>query len=203
MKRINDLNDLAGFENTQGGSLSTEMGNSPVPDQDKDTQDATRWTPFTREFKEKAEETMEHFKVPGVSIAVINGNETFYEAYGFSNLPQQKATPDTLYYVGSTTKSFTAAALSMLLEDSKSSPKPLNLDTKISSIIRDDFMLPDEYATTHATLADALTHQLGSPPHHASYGGKGYTAKDATRALRHLSRCTSCVRNLSTSISAI
>ena len=146
--------------------------------------------PLTDDFREIATKVMKRFKVPGVSIAVVDDTETFHDAYGFSSLSEEeKATPDSVYYAASLTKSFTAAILMMLLEDSANSSehlKPLQLTTKISSIIPGDFVTQDEYATSHATLEDALTHRLGFPSHEASYGGKNYTARDATRALRYL-----------------
>ena len=143
--------------------------------------------PFTDAFRKRVKQVMTQFSVPGVSLAVIDNDNTFEEAFGFAELPAKKATPDTLYYVGSTTKSFTAATLSMLLEDSQNSSQPLSLQSKISSLLPGDFVLPDDYATAHATLEDALTHRLGFPAHDAAYGGGSYTARDATRALRHLS----------------
>ena len=62
----------------------------------------------------------------------------------------------------------------------------VNLQTKISSIIPDDFVLPDEYATKHATLEDALGHVLGIATSNSCYGGECYTVRDAVRCLRHL-----------------
>ena len=148
------------------------------------------WTnatnPLDEDFRRFALDVMSQFDVPGVSIAVVDGENTFEDAHGFSNLPDTKATPDSLYYVGSLTKGFTAAALMMLLEDSANSSEPLSLATKISSLVPGDFVAQDEYATSHATLEDALTHRLGFPEHEVSYGGESYTPRDATRSLRHL-----------------
>lgn len=74
-----------------------------------------------------------------------------------------------------------------MAEQSKKSDA-VTLKTKISSILREDFVLRDEYATAHATLEDALTHVLGVGPHDSfNYGGDGYSLKDAVRSMRHLS----------------
>lgn len=98
-------------------------------------------------------------------------------------------TPSTLIYAGSTTKAFTAAAMSILVNDNEKYPH-VQWDTPISQLIRDDFVLPDEYATNHLTIEDALSHRTGLPRHDHAYGGvydghKG-TVKDVVRSLRYL-----------------
>ena len=102
------------------------------------------------------------------------------------NFPDGEATAETLYYTGSTTKSFTAAAVSLLIDDTANSSDPLQWTTPISTLIRDDFVLPDEYATAHVTLEDALSHRTGMPRHDTSYGGPNFTVRDVVRNLRNL-----------------
>lgn len=160
--------------------------------------------PLSPEFDALVEEILDHFHVPGLSIAVIDGNETFakvlrthrwascstltfcQKGYGIAEFPNTKAMPETLYYTGSTTKSFTAAALSLLLDDSINSSSPLTWTTPISSLIRDDFVLQDEYATSHVTLEDALSHRTGMPRHDFSAMHKNMSTQDVVRNLRHL-----------------
>jgi len=67
----------------------------------------------------------------------------------------------------------------------------LSWDTPISSIIRDDFVLPDPYFTDHVTIEDALSHRTGMPRHDFSYGGINEKGKkrgvvDGVRSLRNL-----------------
>jgi CubicO group peptidase (beta-lactamase class C family) len=63
-------------------------------------------------------------------------------------------------------------------------------DTLISELIRDDFVLNNDYATTHITIEDALSHRSGMPRHDLSYGGyidgHKFMPKDLVRSLRHL-----------------
>jgi len=63
------------------------------------------------------------------------------KAYGIADYPDTPATPETLYDIGSTTKAFTAAAASLLVDEKEK--YNLNWKTPISEIIRDDFVLPD------------------------------------------------------------
>lgn len=97
-------------------------------------------------------------------------------------------TLDTLFPTCSTTKAFTAAAVSIVIEGSKSSPSPINWDTPVSSLIKDDFVLADEYATTHTTLEDALSHRSGLSGHFGAmrWAHPNESLRDAVRKLRYL-----------------
>ncbi|TVY34820.1 Protein flp, partial [Lachnellula subtilissima] len=170
-------------------------------------------------------DTLELWHVPGVSIAVVDGNDTWAEVsfrlltflynkpsrrissvtsgmnhqkhsthyssqgYGVSIFPSTPVTPETLFCGASTTKAFTAAAMALLI--SSSDYTGLSWDTPISSLIREDFVLPDLYSTEHVTIEDALSHRTGMPAHDASCGGtdeKGEKrgVRDLVRSLRHL-----------------
>ena len=107
------------------------------------------------------------------------------KGYGIAQFPDVKADPNTLWYTGSTTKSFIAAAVSLLIDDSASSKDPLKWDTPIASIIPDDFVLLDNYATNHLTLEDALSHRTGMPRHDGSLFFSR-TPRDVVRSLRVL-----------------
>ena len=113
----------------------------------------------------------------------------FSQGYGISSFPSTPVTPETLFCGASTTKAFTAAAVALLI--SSSNYTGLSWDTPISSLIREDFVLPDLYSTEHVTIEDALSHRTGMPAHDASYGGtneKGEKrgVRDLVRSLRHL-----------------
>lgn len=60
----------------------------------------------------------------------------------------------------------------------------------MSEVIRDDFVLENNYATSHTTIEDVLSHRSGMPRHDFSYGGKyeGHEGgpRDVVRALRYL-----------------
>ncbi|KAF2171427.1 hypothetical protein M409DRAFT_18544 [Zasmidium cellare ATCC 36951] len=109
------------------------------------------------------------------------------QGYGFSELPSTLATPDTLYFAGSTTKAFTAAAAGKLIhQDQSKKPTNLKWTTPISQILKDDFILSDEYATSHVTIEDALSHRSGLPLFDNVYGCGDASALDTVRLMRHL-----------------
>ncbi|KPM42846.1 hypothetical protein AK830_g3696 [Neonectria ditissima] len=187
---------------------------------------------LTDEFDKFARETLEDWKVPGISIAVIDGEDVFakvrpplapqmtartspsrmsstladhgQQSYGIATFPDTRATPDTLWYGASTTKAFVDAALAHLIDTKAYPALAKGWATPIASIIRDDFVLGDAWATEHLTLEDAACHRTGFPRHDASLvrfvddddaghgvGGDGRkkrytTVKDVVRNLRNL-----------------
>lgn len=104
-------------------------------------------------------------------------------------------TSETLFFAGSTTKAFTAATLSLLVDDNEKYPE-VQLQTPVSQLIRNDFVLEDEWATNHLTIEDILSHRTGMPHHDQAHGrwptkdepkDKPRSAvRDTVRLLRHL-----------------
>jgi CubicO group peptidase (beta-lactamase class C family) len=66
-------------------------------------------------------EKMAESRLPGLSIALVQGEETiFRQSFGFRDLERGlPATPQTLFCIGSVTKSFTALAIMQLAEAGK------------------------------------------------------------------------------------
>lgn len=136
---------------------------------------------FDIALEEKVSETLRRLHIPGLSLAIVNGSNTYAKGYGLASLPSTPATPETLYYGGSTSKAFTAAAISLLVDN-----KTVQWNTPISSLIRDDFVLSDDYATMHITLEDAVSHRTGLPRHDLILGKTNTTIRNIVRSLRYL-----------------
>src|SRR5690242_3534340 len=75
---------------------------------------------------------MEQQHIPGVSMAVLRqGKPLRSQGYGYAELEHKiTATPDTVFQLQSITKSFTATAIMMLVEDNK-----LSLTDKIAKYL--------------------------------------------------------------------
>lgn len=77
------------------------------------------------EFKEKFENmiatAMAEMRIPGMSVAMVKQDRVIYKrGFGARNLKENiPATPDTLFGIGSCTKSFTALAIMQLVEQGK------------------------------------------------------------------------------------
>lgn len=114
------------------------------------------------------------------------------QGFGFAKLPDVKATPETLWLGASTTKAFVGATLAQFIQN-KSYPALLDKGwaTSISSLIPDDFVLADDWATKHVTLEDAISHRTGMPRHDLSWqyttaNGSLTSVRDVVRNLRNL-----------------
>ncbi|KKK21769.1 penicillin-binding protein [Aspergillus rambellii] len=158
--------------------VSSEGSNAFLPlVQDKETLKTPKLSPLDKDFEILVQNTLEKWHIEGVAIADNKG-------YGIAVLPDTPVRPSTLFYTGSTTKSFTAAAASLLVDDDEKYPN-IKWTTPLSRLIREDFVLQDEYATSHVTLEDALSNRTGLPGHMLTLGRVG-TVRDVVRSLRHL-----------------
>ncbi|KAM3474173.1 hypothetical protein MY5147_004407 [Beauveria neobassiana] len=146
--------------------------------------------PLNDTFAKVVQESLDVWHVPGIAVGVIDGDHIYTEGYGYATLPDVRATADTLWYGASTSKAHAAALLSQLIHSGNYSQFPLGWETPISSIIRDDFVLPNVWATAHVTLNDAASHRTGMGRHdlamHRLRNGRPETPRDVARRLRHL-----------------
>jgi CubicO group peptidase (beta-lactamase class C family) len=113
------------------------------------------------EFVEKLEdfvaEAMLRDHVPGLSLAVVKDEKVIYaRGFGARRLKDNApATPDTLYGVGSCTKSFTALAIMQLVQQGK-----LNLKDSVKKHLPEFKVGKDE---NPITIHNLLTHSSGIP----------------------------------------
>ncbi|KAJ5758317.1 uncharacterized protein N7511_007011 [Penicillium nucicola] len=145
-------------------------------------------SPLTPELDVLVQQQMDKWKVPGLTMAIVHGSSTWSKAYGIAEFPDRKMTPQTLFSTCSTTKAFAAAAVSLAIDDSKNTESPLRWDTTLASIIRDDFVLENDYSTNHTTIEDALSHRSGLSTFDACLvlAHPDRSLREAVRRLRHL-----------------
>lgn len=107
--------------------------------------------------KETITQTLAAGGTAGASIAAARNGQLLHEAYyGYRDISTQ-APPDknTIYGIASITKSFTAAAISILVDERK-----LEWDTPIRTILP-DLSSSDPEVTQKLTVVDLLSHQTG------------------------------------------
>ncbi|KAF7189056.1 putative penicillin-binding protein PbpX, partial [Pseudocercospora fuligena] len=136
-------------------------------------------------FDSQAEELLKLLNVPGLSVAIVHGNESESKGYGYARIPSAPATADTLYYAGSTTKAFTATLAAMMVEN-KTHFKDVGWSTPLSSLLEGDFALSKEYESLHTTLEDALSHRSGLPRHDIACGWGNASTFENIRRMRYL-----------------
>jgi len=97
------------------------------------------------------------FKVPGLAIGIIKDGKLVYKkGFGVNSvITNEKTNSNTLFGIASNTKAFTAAALGILVDDSK-----IKWDDKVTAYIP-EFKMYDAYATREMTIRDLLIHHSG------------------------------------------
>jgi CubicO group peptidase (beta-lactamase class C family) len=112
---------------------------------------------FTAAYDAQIRKTLASFpELPGIAIVVIKDDKPiFVRAYGMADKEAgMRAEADTLFYTGSSTKSFTALAAAML--DKEGAIKLSDPVTKYTPRIRFKNDIPDKI-----TIRDLLTHTSG------------------------------------------
>ncbi|KAI1751249.1 beta-lactamase family protein [Xylaria castorea] len=142
------------------------------------------------DFPSHVEELMKKYHVPGLAIAVVEGERTFSVGYGFASLdPPKPCTGDTLFDIASSSKSLTAASVGLLVRDDDKHPD-VQYDAIMSKLLPEDFVLSGQGYTEGVTVEDILSHRTGMPRHDDSYLGpraaKPDDARSVTRNLRNL-----------------
>jgi CubicO group peptidase (beta-lactamase class C family) len=113
------------------------------------------------QFDELVAEVMAEWRIPGVAMAVIRGEEPpLLRCWGLRDIDTgAPVAPDTVFPICSVTKSFTATALALLVDEGR-----LDWDAPVRAVLP-EFRLRDPVATEQASLRDLLTHRTGLPRH--------------------------------------
>eukprot|EP01029_Cantina_marsupialis_P000917 TRINITY_DN1071_c0_g6_i2.p1 TRINITY_DN1071_c0_g6~~TRINITY_DN1071_c0_g6_i2.p1 ORF type:complete len:525 (-),score=52.26 TRINITY_DN1071_c0_g6_i2:72-1646(-) len=104
-----------------------------------------------------ANKSLELFPSAGLAVAVIKDGKLIHEkGYGYASVEKKKAVDEnTLFAIASNSKSFTAAALAILIDEGKLSWK----DKVIDHI--PEFTMYDSYVRESFTIEDLLCHRSG------------------------------------------
>lgn len=128
------------------------------------------------------EEAMEEWQIPGLAIAVVQGDEpVLLAAYGRRDVEADlPVTVDTQFTLCSITKSFTAAGLGMLVDERR-----LDWERPVREYIP-EFRLHDAVATDRVTVRDLLCHHSGLPRHDWIWMPGDLSRVEMLAAMRHL-----------------
>lgn len=98
-------------------------------------------------------------QLAGFSVAVVDGNQVIYsKGFGYRDLAQKKpVSPNTLFAIGSSTKTFTAALSGILEKEGK-----LSLDGNAVSYLPQLRFFNDQM-NNQITIRDLMTHRTGVP----------------------------------------
>ena len=103
---------------------------------------------------------LDEYRVPGAAVAVIRDGEVLYsEAFGVTDIEAETpVTTETLFPIGSVSKSFTALAVAQLVDAGS-----VDLDVPISEYVP-ELTLSDPEALDQITLRMLLSHTAGLTP---------------------------------------
>lgn len=125
---------------------------------------------------------LKEWNVPGVAVGIVKNNKVIYaKGYGLSDIKRGlPVTENTLFGIGSCTKSFTATAIGILVDEGR-----LEWDKPVREYIP-FFKLRDSIATRRVTVRDLLTHRTGLPRHDYVWLFSTLTRKEVVKRLRFL-----------------
>ncbi len=135
-----------------------------------------------QEIDEFIEQARQDWKVPGVAVGIVQGNEVVY-AKGFGQRDVEAGKPvteNTLFAIGSSTKAMTAFSVLQLADDGL-----LKLDKPVLDYLP-DFRMHDDYVTQHLSVRDLLCHRSGLPRHDAVWYGSGDSREELFHKLKYL-----------------
>lgn len=112
--------------------------------------------PIFSQLREQVIADMERLSIPGVAVGVLAGDQELAAGFGVTSVENPlPVTPDTLFQIGSITKTFVATAVMRLVEDGK-----LDLDAPVRTWLP-DLRLCDDGVAQRVTLRHLLTHTGG------------------------------------------
>lgn len=120
---------------------------------------------------------------PGLALAIIWEGKVLYQGgMGYRDVARElPVTTNTLFEIGSCSKSFTGVLAAQLVQDSL-----LRWNAPIRRYLPES-QLADAYATQHATLQDLLTHRVGLYQHYYLLYGPRFNRNEVLAKLPYLS----------------
>ncbi|CAM3598863.1 Beta-lactamase class C [Deinococcus saxicola] len=113
-------------------------------------------TELAAAFEQEARRLLEEYKIPGVTLGLLTPDGDHFVNMGVTSLENPlPITEDTIFQIGSTTKTITSLTCSVLVAQGK-----LDLDVPVRTYLP-DFKLMDESVAAALTVRDVLTHQGG------------------------------------------
>ncbi len=153
---------------------------------------ATRPAPFLsaqqlRELDTHIEQARQQWEIPGLAITIVQGDSVVLaKGYGVKEMGKpDRVDENTLFAIGSSGKSMTAAVISMLVDEGK-----MRLDDQVWMYLP-RFRVADPYVSREATIRDLLSHRTDLENADLVWYGAPHTRAEIIDRLRHLKQAAS------------
>lgn len=133
-------------------------------------------------LEQRINSMLQDWNIPGSAVAIVRGDEVIF-SQGFGVLEAGSDRPVTtasLFAIGSASKSFTAAAMAMLVDEGK-----LSWDDRVTDHLP-WFQMYDPYVTREIRLRDLLAHNSGLSRGDRVWYGTGLSREEVVRRARFL-----------------
>src|SRR5829696_1836624 len=135
---------------TQGAIPRTPAAGLAASAGAQDTEVLFRW------LDAKVEAAMAQLQIPGVAVGVYYQGQEYVRGYGVTNVDYPRPVDeDTLFRIGSTTKTFTGTAIMRLVEEGR-----MALDAPVRTYLP-RLRLADESVAARVTVRQLLNHSAG------------------------------------------
>ncbi|MGH7469055.1 MAG: serine hydrolase domain-containing protein [Longimicrobiales bacterium] len=133
------------------------------------------------------EQARQQWEVPGLAITIVQGDSVVWaRGYGVKELGKpERVDENTLFAIGSSGKSMTAAVISMLVDEGK-----MRLDDQVWMHLP-NFRVADPYVSREATIRDLLSHRTDLENADLVWYGAPLTRAQIIEKLRHLKQAAS------------
>ena len=138
--------------------------------------------PGLGDFDDFVNQALKDWKVPGVAVAVVQGDKVILsKGYGYRDIEKRlPVTSDTLFAIGSITKSFTVTALGMEMDEGK-----VDWDKPVRDYLP-AFKMYDPVLTEQLMIRDLITHRSGLPRHDMVWYSSDFSREDIISRLQYL-----------------
>jgi CubicO group peptidase (beta-lactamase class C family) len=140
-------------------------------------------------FDDYVQSTLRDWDAPGLAVSVVkDGKVVLEKGYGLRKVgAPAKIDERTLFAIGSISKSVTAMALGLLVDEGK-----ISWDDPVTQYLP-YFQLADPYASRELTIRDLLIHRSGLPDFSGGilWYGADYSREEALKRVRFIKPATS------------
>lgn len=187
---MNDINTTVDIKSQSTASRHAVFSLNPDSSQISPPaeQDASR-NPFASDdsggtFNARVNEALHHWRVPGLALAIVDRHAVTAHGYGASQLGDgaRDVTPATIFDIASMSKSFTAAAMALLVQDEEGEGKGVKWDTPVSKL-DPELQFEKGDGREGITVEDILSHRSGLPGHEESLRGIHHAEADTLESL--------------------